>query len=104
MIPFEAWTPTSFSPWVRNELTMHFYRPARLELHPFAEVDHAARSGAAKIDIVAEGGALPPPPEGYGCALRYRSLPEWVRAVEVVGGRTRLPDWSLYRCQKVASR
>jgi phosphatidylinositol glycan class B len=95
---FEAWLPTPFSPWVRNELTMHFYRPARLDLH-----QASAPADAPRFNVVMEGvGAVPTPPPGYACTVRYQSLPSWVSRVEPLTGPVRLPAFTLYRCARGA--
>jgi phosphatidylinositol glycan class B len=95
---FEAHLLTPFSPWVAGKLSMHFYRPETLVLHPLGSLAEVERQGLPRFLVIT--GSFDPPPSlqsGYSCKALYRSLPYFMRELFPEGAET-IPAWDLYRC------
>jgi phosphatidylinositol glycan class B len=88
-------------PYRYVDLDLRFYKPPELTLTPvasYAEVEDRARRGDAwfvlrGFDLPAEAGAL-----AQECTVTARSMPPWVKSVDVNHWVERTPVWTLFRC------
>jgi len=96
---FTAYLLTPFSPYVLNNLSMFFYRPATLELHPARTIEDIERLRLPRFLVITDSFAENPGRD-YDCEALYRSFPQWLERLKRRALLDRPWGWTLYRCAR----